>query len=31
MAHIDTNIFRDVSTQKASVPNDDSIKLEFKN
>ena len=31
MTHIDTNIFRDVSTQKAACPSDESIKFEFKN
>jgi hypothetical protein len=30
MARIDTNIFRDVSTTKHTVPSDEAIQFEFK-
>jgi hypothetical protein len=31
MARVDTNIFRDMSTTKASVPSDEALESELKN
>ena len=30
MSHIDTNLLRDITTQKTAVPTEDSLKFEFR-